>query len=294
MAEQKIELRKIRDLGENLNDTFSFIRQNFKPLVTSFLGIAGVIMLANAILSGIYQGETTGNVFKDILSGRNTVRDPFSFIGPTYFAMIMLGWLNYIAMNVVIVSYMKLYDLSQGRSPTIQEVWEEFKKYFLKVFLYSIPIGLVTLAGFAVCMFPGIYLAVVFAPFSIAVVVEDQTFSGAWSRCFTIIKDNFWPSLGIYILVYLIYAISAGFIATFIAVLTGLVSYFTTKNISSTIGIATSVLSVFSFVFYIIFYVSVCLHYFNLAERNDGAGMRRRLDTLGGSGNDFDNIQEHY
>jgi hypothetical protein len=52
MAEQKVELRKIRDLSENLNDTFTFIRQNFKPLVTSFLGIAGIVMLANAIMGG--------------------------------------------------------------------------------------------------------------------------------------------------------------------------------------------------------------------------------------------------
>ena len=57
MAEQKIELRKIRDLSENLNDTFTFIRQNLKPLVTSFLGIAGIVMLANAIVGGIYQSQ---------------------------------------------------------------------------------------------------------------------------------------------------------------------------------------------------------------------------------------------
>ncbi len=293
MAEQKVELRKIRDLGENLNDTFTFIRQNFKPLVTSFLGIAGIIMLANAILSGIYQSQT-GNVFRDILGSRNEMRSPFSFIGPTYFAVVILGWINYMAMNVVITCYMKLYDSLQRQSPTIQDVWEEFKKYFLKVFLYTIPITLVTIFGFTFCLLPGIYLAVVFAPFTIAIVVEDQTFGGAWNRCFAIIKDNFWTSMGIYILVYLIYALSAGIISTVIAALTGLISYFTTKDISATIGMATSVLSIFSFVFYIVFYVSVCLHYFNLAERHDGTGMMRRLDTLGGSGNDFDNIQEHY
>jgi hypothetical protein len=215
-------------------------------------------------------------------------------MGPTYFALVFLGWINFIAMNVVIACYMKLYNSSQGQSPTIQEVWEEFKKYFLKVFLYTIPVNLITIVGFAFCLLPGIYLAVVFAPFPIALIVENQTFGGAWNRCFSIIKDNFWSSLGIYILVYLIYALSAGIISTVIAALTSIVSYFTTKDISATIGIATSVLSIFSFLFYIIFYVSVCIHYFNLAERHDGTGMMQRLDTLGRSGNDFDNTQEHY
>lgn len=293
MAEQKVELRKTRDLSENLNDTFAFIRQNFKPLVTSFIGIAGIIMLANAILSGVYQSQA-GNVFKDILGRPNDMRFLFSFLSPTYFAVMILGWINFIAMNVVIACYMKLYDSLHGQLPAIQEVWEEFKKYFLKVFLYSIPVTLITIAGFSFCLLPGIYLAVVLAPFPIAVVVENQTFAGAWNRCFNLIKDNFWSSLSIYILVYLIYALSSGIISTVIAALTGLISYFTTKDISATIGIATSVLSIFSFLFYIIFYVSVCLHYFNLAEKQDGTGMMRRLDTLGGSGNDFDNIQEHY
>ncbi len=294
MAEQKVELRKTRDLGENLNDTFSFIRQNFKPLVASFLGIAGIIMLANAIVGGIYQSQVGGNVIKDILSGRHTVRSPFSLISPTYFAVLGLGWINYIAMNVVIVCYVKLYDSLQGQSPTIQDVWEEFKKYFLKVFLYTIPVTLVTVLGFGFCLLPGIYLAVVFVPFSIAIIVEDQTFGGAWNRCFNLIKNNFWTSLGIYFIVYLVYGLSAGIISGVITAITGLISYFTTRDISTSIGIATSVLSIFSFVFYIIFYVSVCLHYFNLVERHDGTGMMRRLDSLGGSGNDFNNIQEHY
>ena len=293
MAEQKVELRKIRDLSENLNDTFTFIRQNFKPLVTSFLGIAGIVMLANAIMGEIYQSQA-GNRFKDIFSNQNDIRFLFSYMGPTYFALVFLGWINFIAMNVVIACYMKLYNSSQGQSPTIQEVWEEFKKYFLKVLLYTIPVNLITIAGFAFCLLPGIYLSVVFAPFPIALIVENQTLGGAWDRCFSIIKDNFWSSLGIYILAYLIYAISAGIISAVIAALTSIVSYFTTKDISATISIATSVLSIFSFLFYIIFYVSVCIHYFNLAERHDGTGMMQRLDTLGRSGNDFDNIQEHY
>ena len=293
MAEQKIELRKIRDLSENLNDTFTFIRQNFKPLVTSFLGIAGIVMLANAIVGGIYQSQA-GYVFRDIFSNQNDKRFHFSFFSPTYFALVFLGWINFIAMNVVIACYVKLYNSSQRQSPTIQEVWEEFKKYFFKVLLYTIPVNLITIAGFAFCLLPGIYLAVVFAPFPIALIVENQTLGGAWDRCFSIIKDNFWSSLGIYILAYLIYAISAGIISAVIAALTSIVSYFTTQDISATISIATSVLSIFSFLFYIIFYVSVCIHYFNLVERHDGTGMMQRLDTLGRPGNDFDNIQEHY
>ena len=295
MAEQKIELRKIRDLSENLNDTFGFIRQNFKPLVLSFLGIAGIFMLANSILAGIYQGGVMGGAFKDILRGnRDTTRSPFWMFNGTYFVVIITAWLNFIAMSTVITCYMKLYDRLQGQLPTIQQVWDEFKKYFFKVLVFSIPIALLTAAGFVFCIAPGVYLAVVLVPFSIAVIVEDETFSGAWDRCFAIIKNNFWSSLGIYLLVYIIYSFSAGIISGVFALLTGLISYFTTKDVSATIGIATSVLNIFSFIFYIVFYVSVVLHYFNLCEKNFGTGMMQRLNTLGEKGNDFNNVQEQY
>lgn len=302
MAQQKIELRKIRDLSENLNDTFTFIRQNFKPLILSFLAIAGIFMLANSIIAGIYQGGVMGGAFKDFMRGYkdgrrgagNTIPSPFSMFNETYFVAVTLAWLNFIAMSTVITCYMKLYDRLQGQAPTIQQVWDEFKKYFFKVLLFSIPIALLTAVGFAFCIAPGIYLAVVFVPFSIAVIVEDETFSGAWNRCFAIIKNNFWSSLGIYLLVYLIYAFSAGIISSIFALLTGLISYFTTKDVTTTIGMVTSVLNIFSFVFYVVFYVSVVLHYFNLSERHDGTGMMQKLEMLGGKGNDFNNSQEQY
>jgi hypothetical protein len=125
MAEQKVELRKVRDFSENLNDTFLFIRQNFKPLVTSFVAIAGIFMLAHSILNGIYQGHV-GGAFRDIINRRTTIPidSPFgAMFNGTYFALLFLGWANFVAMNVVVTCYMKLYDTLQGQAPTIEQVW---------------------------------------------------------------------------------------------------------------------------------------------------------------------------
>jgi hypothetical protein len=296
MAEQKVELRKVRDFSENLNDTFLFIRQNFKPLVTSFLAIAGIFMLAHSILNGVYQGHVSG-AFRDIINHRTStpIDSPFAtMFNGTYFVLLLLGLANYVAMHVVITCYIKLYDIKQGEAPTIEEVWNEFKKYFLKVLVYTIPITLLIIIGCLFCLIPGIYLAVVLTPFTIALIIDDATFGGAWERCFAIIKNNFWPSLGLYLLMYLISVFSAGIISAVLGGITSLISYFTTRDIVTTITIATSVLGVFSFIFYIVFYVSVCLHYFNLSERYDGTGMLRKIDSIGNGGADFNNIQEQY
>ncbi|HEX8278284.1 MAG TPA: hypothetical protein VF540_06295, partial [Segetibacter sp.] len=198
------------------------------------------------------------------------------------------------AMQTAIIAYMKVYEMKGGQAATVQEVWEVFKSYYLKVLLYTIPVYLVIMVGFVFCLAPGIYLAVVMLPFPVVLIVEDQTFSGAFNRCFAIIKDNFWLSLLLYFVVYLVYGISSGIVSLVMAGVTGILSYLSTNNLSTTLGIATSVLTALSFVFYIVFYVSVTLHYFSLAEKYDGTGMMKRLDKLGESNNDFNNVHEQY
>ena len=56
----KIQLRKLRDFSQNISDTFQFIKQELKPLLTAFVLVAGAFMLVSVILSGIYQKEAFG------------------------------------------------------------------------------------------------------------------------------------------------------------------------------------------------------------------------------------------
>ncbi len=293
MAQQKVELRRIRDFGENLNDSILFIRQNFKPLLASFLGIAGIFMLTSAVLNGIYQSRL-GNVFQEIFNGPNQEVTRLEIFNGNYFLLLFFSWLNFVAMQVVVTSYFKLYEIKQTEPPTVSEVWDTFKRYFLKVFFYSTITLLLMLAGFVLCFIPGIYFMVVFAPFAAILIIEGQTFGEAFSRCFALIKDNFWISLGIYLLTYLISSISSGIISAVVGAIGGLISYFTTRNLNVTVGIVVSILDIFGFIFYLIYYVAVMLHYFNLTERHDGTGLIKRLDSIGRNDRDFENIQEQY
>ena len=97
-----------------------------------------------------------------------------------------------------------------------------------------------------------------------------------------------------YIVSYIIYSVSSGIIGVIVAGIAGLVSYFSSNELSSTVAIITSVLNVVQYVFYIVFFVSVGLHYYNLAELKDGTGLERRLDNLGGGNNPNAAIEEQY
>lgn len=292
MAEQKIDLRRVRDFSENISDTFLFIKQHFKSLLYSFVAIAGIFMLSTAIAGGLYQSQF-GEIFKDILSGSKRQLETMQVYGVRYFILIGLSILNLVAMQVVVAAYMKLYA-QNGQAPTVEVVWGEFRKYYLKVVVLSLPVYLLILIGMVFCLLPGFYLGVVLMPFQVILVMEDKSMSAAFNRCFSIIKNNFWTSFGIYVVVYIIYAVGAMFISSIAAVISGLLSYLTTKDISSTIGVATSILNIFSYIFYVIFFVSIVLHYFTLVEQFDGTGIINRLEKLGNDHPDFGNIQEQY
>ena len=294
MAEQKIELRKVRDFSDNLNDTFQFIRQNLKPLLISFLCIAGVFMLMAAIFSGLYQKDT-GNLLEQIMgTGGMRDRSAASVFNAKFFLVFLFAWMNIVAMQVVIIAYMKYYEQHNGATPTIDEVFKIFRSYFPALLIYSLVIVIVMAVGLAFCILPGIYFIVALMPFTCIIMIEELSFGAAFSRCFELIKDNFWISFGIYILVYVVYSFSAGIISLIVGAVTGVLFYFTTKNLNTTVDIVSSILNIFSFLFYIIFYVSVVLHYYNLAERRDGVGMMKRLDSIGEHTTNFDNIQEQY
>src|SRR6266496_5983957 len=114
MAQQKIQLRKIRDFGENFSDTFQFIRQEFKPLLISFTLIGGVFMLANTILTGIFQKEAL-SVLDDMVKG--VFYERTVVFTPTYFILIGVSIMSLAAMRTVISVYMKYYDETERHPP---------------------------------------------------------------------------------------------------------------------------------------------------------------------------------
>jgi hypothetical protein len=290
----KIELRKIRDFGENLNDTFVFLKQNLKPLLAAYLAIVGIFMIAQAIANGMYQSQSFG-VFDKIRKGLPENSNTFdNIISVEYFLYVILSWLTLVIAKVLVSVYIKFYLENNGAKPSIEDIWVLFKRYIFKVLIFSIPILLLIAIGTVFCVLPGIYLLVVFVPFHFILVIEDETMGGAFNRCFELIKENFWISFATYLVAYMIYSFSGMIIGVVVGVVVGVITYLSTDSIGTTAGLVSSFLNIFTLVFYIIFLVSACLHYFNLVEIRDGAGILQRIQTIGEQPGNFDNTQEQY
>lgn len=283
MDSSKMELRKLRNFSDNINDTFQFLKQEFKPLLGCYIAICGIFIVLSSVASGLYQRESMvgfSRIFKGLDYQQRSFNDVFNL---NYFLLIFLGILSYVLMHIVVAVYFKLYVQKSRISPTIEEVWKESLRFVFPIFFYTIVYTIITIISAFFCLVPFFYFAVVFAPFTLIYVVEEVSFTQGFSRCFNLIRDNYWESLGIYFVTYLIYSISSSIIGLIVSALAGVISYFTTKDIGAVTGIFTGTLSIFTHVFYIIFAVSVALNYFNLVEHLDGSGLLERIDNLGKS-----------
>ena len=295
MAAQKIEFRKARDFGENLNDTVLFIRINYKPLFNSFFAICGLFMLALAVFNGIYQFTFNGILWQGLFKGKNALARNFGHVYSFQNVMaLLLGMLTFVSMQVTVGAYIKYYVENGGKKPGIDDVWSIFKKYFLRIFLYHIYTGVAVSVGFLLCLVPGIYLSVVFIPLSMIVMLEDTDFIASYHRCFELIRDNFWISFSIFLVVYLISYISWIIGGALISLVFNLSGYVTTNDMESTTKMIKSFLQIFSFCFYIPFLVSVALHYFNLVEIKDGTGILDRINKIGRNNKEPEGSEEEY
>lgn len=293
MAQQKVQLRKIRDFGDNFSDTFQFIRQEFKPLATSFLLISGIFILAYAVVAAMFQQAAFTGLINLITKGVYTNTEVSTILTPTYFLMIGLNILSLTAMRTVVAAYMHHYD-TYNASPTVQQVWQIFIRHLLIVFIFSIIRFVLVIAGCFLCFAPGIYLFTVLMPFSNAIVSEDLSIGDAFSRCFDLIKENFWISLAVYIVGFVIFWVCSASVSFSVGLIVGLISYFSTKEVNTTVPIVTGVLSFIQYLFYLIFFISASIHYYNLVEIKDGTGLARRLENLGSNINPNTEIEEQY
>lgn len=296
MDQKKLEFQKIRDFGENITDTFKFIRQESRPLLRSFFAICTIFILLNAIFAAMFQYSLL-KVTPVAAPGSyapNYAAQLGKIFSPVYFLTILTSLLAVSAMQVALTGYVKLYVQKGNESPDIEEVWRLFRKYFIKVFLFHIPTLIITLVGMVFCLAPGVYFFVVFAPLGAILVIEEMSFGEAFSRCFYLVKNEFWLSFGIYIISFILYYIATMLIGGIFSGAGIVVKLLTTRDFTDVQQMASSFMNFFGLAFYIIPLLSVTLNYFSLVEKKDGTGIINRLDSIGEKQSDDNDSEEEY
>lgn len=274
---QTIPLRQARSFSEIINVTFSFLRENFKPLGKAILFIVGPI----ALLAGVVSGFMDPQSMTDYMTN-----DPMRF-AVLYTATIFLSLITAVALFGVVYAYVVLY--SRGERGDVEDIWQALLADFPKLLVVSILGGVAVVIGMFLCFLPGIYLLVAFSISLIVLVVERTGVLEAFSRSMELIRGHWWFTFGLILviaiiqipLVLLLYvpqfvvSFMAGFHAAEAAAEQSYFVPYLLTTIVTTVG--------YYFV-QAIPAVAVAFHYFNLVERKEAVGLMERIDDVGAGG----------
>ncbi|TRO66725.1 hypothetical protein [Christiangramia sabulilitoris] len=281
MNPEQIQFKKQRELGEILNVTFQFIRQNYKACGKILLRIVGPVFLLLIAAVTYYTWSTLGDSLFDTdgINGSQVV---------IALGLMLLAYLLYISTMTGTVYHIILSYINNRGEIISSEVSTGMKEDFGKLLLITLISWLLIFAGMIFFIFPGIYL---FVPLSLttAVLVFRRTgVSESISESFKLVKENWWMTfatlLCIGIIVYLI---------SLVFQLPAILYFVFRAFVVATEGTSTSELfgpgyiiinvftSVVQYIIYSITPIGVAFVYFNLNEKQNFTGTYETIQNLG-------------
>lgn len=291
-TQPKFVFRKERDFGEIISDTFSFFSQNYKSVGRIFLKFVGPFIVLSVFASTLYQYKT-GDLFNDLAS----LTSPdlvFSAIASNTWVVLLL-FASSIATNIIlyatIMHIIKSY-IKNGGEILEQDVSQGLKKDFWKLLGYLILVGIVSFIGFALCFFPGVYLSVVLAPGIALLIMEEESVTETFSKCFKLIKDNWWITFATFLVFGILIAI-LGFVFQLPAFIYTIIESFTALEQSTD---PTAFSDIYQNWVYLLFtaigslgqlflsifsVILIALIYFNLNEKQEFTGTYEQIDQIG-------------
>ncbi|MBN8824130.1 MULTISPECIES: hypothetical protein [unclassified Spirosoma] len=296
-----IQLFQQRDFGDKINTTFQYITQNFRSLGVSLLYIVGPVALMAGIASGVMQS----NIFDLGKTAEDAGRDssaPFavgyalalSFFSPAFWITMLFSLLAILAVSLATYAHMKVYARkTQPNAPTsftgtvdisVAEVWEEMQPLIGRGVLISVLSAIISFIATMFFVIPGVYVGIVLSLGLVVTTFEGTDFGETWNRCFALIRDKWWSTFGLIIVMGIISAV-VGMIfsvpAGIIGILTGMKLL---PNITSFWLILGNVIAtVGGTLLRALIYVAIGFQYTNLVERQEGRGLLSAIDSIGTS-----------
>lgn len=289
---EKVEFKKQRAFGEVINDTFLFIKENFKPLVKMFFYLCGFFILAG-IITGVMQQLSVLGMAKnpDNPFALRNFTDVFTL---NYFLVMLVSIVTYTAIPVSTLSFIALYIQKGKIAPTPEEVWTYFKYYFFRAFFSGIVLSLLFLLAFICCIVPAIYFFPAMSLFYSVMILENASFDYSFSRSFKLLKDQWWATAGVIFVIWVITYACIMFAAAPGAILTMVGTFLPgMEKWSQAMVIVGAVIQHISYVFLMIPVIGVTFCYFNLVEVQESSGLMDRIRQFGEDKNDHPGLEEY-
>jgi hypothetical protein len=276
---QPIELRKLRDFGQIINDSFTFLKENFKPLFKALLIICGFFIVVSTV-STVFTYLNMGSMANFNVNSYEVVQKPFAYFLSALLSAFFLI-LTQAFINLVTLCYISVYLQKNNSTPTLAEIWGYFKYYFFRVLGSGILIFFLLGIGLVFCLIPGIYLFPICYLILPVIVIENSSFGYAFNKSFKLIKNNWWLVFGVIFIMSLIIGVASSIVGIPITVITLGGKFLSLKSFTVPLVILFSILRNILLLAYVLPAIAVCLCYFNLSEEKEGTGLISRIENIG-------------
>ncbi|WP_052188085.1 hypothetical protein [Cellulophaga sp. Hel_I_12] len=290
MNNQYIELKKKRELGDILSDTFAFLRTQFKPFFSTYLKIVGPYLLVFLISYAFYFSS-----FSSLLNINAIDNQNFDAFNGIYFFLTMVvfafsGLASYVLSQATTLYYIESYTKNNGVI-NFEEIKHNVYNKFWSFIGLGILVGLSVVIGFIFCCIPGIFLYVPLALSFAILVFTGRSVTDSFRYSFDLVKEHWWMTFATILVVGIIVTI-AGYAFSIPAVIyqyakMGILSgNMDAEGFGDVFGdpvyvVLNLVSTLAQFLLNIISLVAVALIYFNLNEIKNNEGTFERISKLG-------------
>lgn len=321
-ARKYFELRKTRSFSQKLEGTFEFIRLNIKPLFKSlFFFTSPFVLLGTFLVSNIFKASFMAGV--NAGAGVDSSFDEIASIGLSAFGFMFLMAFAGAMIVSTIYACVRCYEHTGSADYDTNDVWDRVRKVYWTIFGTTFLYGIMFFIAYLVIMIPMALLAAVLSILIIPVIyilmgfflvimltaLPAQIFEGigigsGLNKAFRLLKGNWWSSLGLLILLLIIYnVVIVIFAVPFYASM--IYSFFSTTELDLMEDtpmymlllnyLFGAILLVGSFITYSVPLVGMTIQYFSLSEEKDATALLRKIDSFGeASPNDSEEEDEYH
>ena len=291
MSNAPVQFRRVRDLGQIISDTFYFLKDQGKPLYTALV----IYCLGPGLVAGFFMGKGTGSMqaWSMNMDGQSDMTSFVSDIGGSIVTML-LGYVLLIVVMILLTAityeYIRAYHLGEHVGITSGDLWRrataQLGNYFVANFLY----GLVVVIGAVLCVAPGIYFWVAMGLVSTVVAIERTDGTAALSRSMTLVKDHWWETFGLLLIVTIISSMITGVVTVPFMIASMFVGINSAREVmdsggtpnfpgwySTFMAVGTSLQYAVTILTLPITAVAITLKYFTLVEEKENPGLQQQV-----------------
>ncbi len=188
---------KKRTLNDIIQDTFFFLKQDYRQLLKTLLYIAGPFMLIASILNATIQPE-----LQEMLRNPENL-EKFSpkslFFRHDVIISMLLGLLSHAFFLCGTYGYIILYMQKGKNNFGISDVYARVRTDVLPIFSTLVLVLILVVFGFFLFIIPGVWVAVSLAAVFIIRMNEKLGFNEAFHKSFSLVRREWWKMLFIYV-----------------------------------------------------------------------------------------------